>query len=490
MAEKTINEKRYVGVRENLAYGFANAGQCFGYNLFAGGYLSLFFVKVFGIPEQAVATMILILGIWDTINDPLMGSIVDKTRSRFGKLRPYLLIVPIPLSITTILVFAGPEILSDVKSTTIKIVYMYISYFMWEFFYTLGDIPFWGMSTAISPSPLDRTRAISTARLISSVLGNLSTTLLVIMMDFTNQGVWGITLSQDFLILALIAGTIGTGLFSLAGLKTKERVVQTIKEPSIIEGFKVMFRNKPLMLIIAGNVIGTLSGLASVFQTYYYSEVLDLNSAVLWINLPGSIFGFLTYLLIPKIKTKLDNKQIVMLNVISRFVVGTLVFVLGLKFYSSNIVVISILLMIQNFVFNFFNTINMVIPTEMIGDTIDYMEWKTGERNEGVSFSVLTFVNKLTGSVSTSIGTALLPVIGLSFVSQPDGTQLTVKGDNTDFYIWALFTAVPYVLGLLTLIPYIFYDLTGNKLKTIRDEIAVRREEIAREVSSGGVVNE
>ena len=490
MAEKTINEKRYVGVRENLAYGFANAGQCFGYNLFAGGYLSLFFVKVFGIPEQAVATMILILGIWDTINDPLMGAIVDKTRSRFGKLRPYLLIVPIPLSITTILVFAGPEILSDVKSTTIKIVYMYISYFMWEFFYTLGDIPFWGMSTAISPSPLDRTRAISTARLISSVLGNLSTTLLVIMMDFTNQGVWGISLSQDFLILALIAGTIGTGLFSLAGLKTKERVVQTIKEPSIIEGFKVMFRNKPLMLIIAGNVIGTLSGLASVFQTYYYSEVLDLNSAVLWINLPGSIFGFLTYLLIPKLKKKFDNKQIVMLNVISRFVVGTLVFVLGLKFYSSNIVVISILLMIQNFVFSFFNTINMVIPTEMIGDTIDYMEWKTGERNEGVSFSVLTFVDKLTGSVSTSLGTALLPVIGLSFVSQPDGTQLTVKGDNTDFYIWALFTAVPYVLGLLTLVPYAFYDLTGNKLKTIRDEIAVRREEIALEVSSGGVENE
>ena len=132
----------------------------------------------------------------------------------------------------------------------------------------------------------------------------------------------------------------------------------------------------------------------------------------------------------------------------------------------------------------------MVIPTEMIGDTIDYMEWKTGERNEGVSFSVLTFVNKLTGSVSTSLGTALLPVIGLSFVSQPDGTQLTVKGDNTDFYIWALFTAVPYVLGLLTLVPYAFYDLTGNKLKTIRDEIAVRREEIALEVSSGGIENE
>ena len=276
---KTKTDIRYVGVKENLAYGFANAGQVFGYNLVAGGYLSLFFTKVFGIPEEAVATMILLLGIWDTINDPLMGSIIDKTRTRYGKLRPYLMLVPIPLSIATIMLFAGPEILADAKTTTVKIVYMYISYFIWEFFYTIGDVPFWGMSTAISPSPSDRTRAISSARLISGVLGGLSTTVLVVMMDFSNKGVWSLRLSQDFLILAIIAGTAGMALFSLAGYKTKERVVQSVKEPSVLEGFKVMFKNKPLMLIIAGNVLGTLAGLAGVFQTYYYSEVLDLNSA-------------------------------------------------------------------------------------------------------------------------------------------------------------------------------------------------------------------
>ena len=485
--ENTVKEIRYVGVKENLAYGFANAGQVFGYNLVAGGYLSLFFTKVFGIPEEAVALMILILGIWDTVNDPLMGSIIDKTRTRFGKLRPYLMIVPIPLSIATIMLFAGPEILADAKSTTVKIVYMYISYFIWEFFYTIGDVPFWGLSTAISPSTSDRTRAISSARFISGILGGLSTTLLPVMMDFTNNGVWKLTLSHDFLILALIAGTVGMALFSLAGYKTKERVVQTIKEPSVIDGFKVMFKNKPLMLIILGNVLGTLTGLAGVFQTYYYSEVLNLSSAVLWINLPGTIFGFLTYLLIPKLKEKLDNRQIVMLNVICRFVVSTLVFFAGLGFYKTNIVVISILLMIQNFIFSFFNTINSVIPTEMIGDTVDYMEWKTGERNEGVSFSVLTFVGKLTGSVSTSLGTALLPVIGLSFTTNEQGMQTAIKGDNTDLYIWALFTIVPYVLGLLTLIPYAFYNLTGKRLAVIRAEMAERRSKLAEEISSGGV---
>ncbi len=445
MANSETKEIRYVGVKENLAYGFANAGQVFGYNLVAGGYLSLFFTKVFGIPAAAVSTMILFLGIWDAVNDPLMGSIIDKTRTRYGKLRPYLILVPLPLAITTIMLFAGPEILADAKSTTVKIVYMYISY--------------------------------------SSIVGGLSPTFLVVMMDLSNNGKWKLTLSQDFLILAIIAGTLGMGLFSLAGWKTKERVVQTVKEPSVIDGFKVLFKNKPLLLIICSNLIGTLGGLASVFQTYYYSEVLNLNSAVLWINLPGTIFGFLTYLLIPKLKKKFDNRQIVILNLSCRLITGVLVFVLGLKFFNSNVLVVSILLMIQNFIFSFFNTINMVIPTEMIGDTVDYMEWKTGERNEGVSFSVLTFLGKLTGSVSTSIGTALLPLIGLSFVQISSTETKTIKGDNTDLWIWALYILVPHILGLISVIPYLFYDLRGEKLAQIRADLKERRENLSKEVS-------
>lgn len=103
--EKSTLQKpvRYVGIKENLIFGIANAGQVFSNNMFAGTFLSIFFVKVFGIPSEAVATMVLILGIWDTVNDPLMGAMVDKTRTRYGKLRPYLLLVPLPLSVATIL---------------------------------------------------------------------------------------------------------------------------------------------------------------------------------------------------------------------------------------------------------------------------------------------------------------------------------------------------------------------------------------------------
>ena len=146
--------------------------------------------------------------------------------------------------------------------------------------------------------------------------------------------------------------------------------------------------------------------------------------------------------------------------------------------------------MIQNFFTAFFQTLNNVIPTEMIGDTVDYMEWKTGKRNEGISFSVLTFVSKLTGSLSTSVGTALLPVIGLTFTRNALGESVAVKGEHTDLWIWALFTLIPKLLGLMTLIPYLFYDLRGDKLEQIRRELKIRRESCDKLPADGGNENE
>ena len=479
---------RYVGVKETAIYGIANAGQCFGYNIIAGSYLSLFFVKVFGVPAEIVGTMMLILGLWDTFNDPLMGSLIDKTRTRYGKLRPYLLIVPIPLGLATIMLFAGPQILGNHAELVAKVIYMFVTYFIWELFYTLGDVPFWGMSAAISPSPSDRTRVISSARFVSGLIGGLSTTILTVLMDLSNNGAIPLSLSEVFLLMAIISGTFGMALFSLSGICTKERVVQTVKEPSVLDGFKALIRNKPLLLIVIGNVLVAVSGIGNFFQTYYYSEVVQMNSLTIIITLPGTILGFITYLLIPKIKQRFDNRQIIFLNGFVRLIMGTIVFFVGVTCFT-NLWVVVPLLMIQNLLFSMFNTINMVIPTEMIGDTIDYMEWKTGERNEGVSFSVLTFVGKLTGSISGTIGNWLLPVIGLTFVTV--GTEtVTVKAyDYTDTLIWGMFTLAPAILGLLPLIPYIWYDLTGDKLKRVREEMAERRMAISKDVS-GGAENE
>jgi GPH family glycoside/pentoside/hexuronide:cation symporter/probable glucitol transport protein GutA len=201
------------------------------------------------------------------------------------------------------------------------------------------------------------------------------------------------------------------------------------------------------------------------------------------VSLPGTLIGWATYLVIPKLKKRFDNRQIVFLNGITRIAVASVVFIIGFRHYNQ-VGVILPLLMIRNVIFSFFDTINSVIPTEMIGDTVDYMEWKTGERNEGVSFSVLTFVGKLTGSLSMSVATAVLPFIGLAY-HQVDGRNVAVKGDRTDLWIWAFYSIIPYVIGALGLIPYLWYDLTGEKLKTIRSDLKERHEEMSQKVSGG-----
>jgi Na+/melibiose symporter-like transporter len=193
----------------------------------------------------------------------------------------------------------------------------------------------------------------------------------------------------------------------------------------------------------------------------------------------------------------MDNRQIVFFTAIAKAVIGTVCFLAGVNNYDKWYVAVPVLA-VQNIVLMFVGTINQIVPTEMIGDTVDYMEWKTGVRNEGISFSVLTFVNKLTSSVSTAIATALLPAIGyiVTTTQLADGTTQTISqctsaaGKPTQFWLWTFFTIIPNVASLISVIPYFFYDLRGDKLKQIRTEMKVRRAELSNQVSNGGADDE
>lgn len=468
----TMRERRYVSVRETVLYGVANGGQCIGYNM-VRSQLTFFLVTVFGVPAPAVATMIFVMGLWDAFNDPLMGTIVDRTRTRYGKLRPYLLFVPIPLGIATIVFFGGAEFLKGIESDTVKIIYMCITYFIWEFFYTIGDIPFWGLSAAISPNPEDRSRVITSARFISSIIGGIPGILISLSIDLCTRNIIPFTLSQVFLLLGVIAGVVGMGLFSLSGIFSRERVVQSNDEPKLADCFRYLFKNKPLLLLVLASVIGTVGGIADTFTQYFYALSLGVASLSLVAGIPGTIVGFFTYALLPKLEKRWSSKQIVIRTTILKAVVTTCIFLLGLRHYTQPIIIVPLLALQGVFTSAIFS-ISMVVPTKMVGDTVDYMEWKTGERGEGMSFSLLTFISKLTGSLSTAIATAIIPIIGLQQV----GAEMTLAEGgavNTRFWLWGLVTMIPAVLNLFSLIPYIFYDLEGDKLNTIHEEMHARR---------------
>ena len=354
---------------------------------------------------------------------------------------------------------------------------MCITYFIWEFFYTIGDIPFWGLSSAISPNPEDRSRVIKSARLISGIIGGIPGIIITVCLDLSRNGTIPLSLSQMFFVLSIVAGTFGMWLFSLAGTKTKERVVYVNDEPKLSECFAFMFKNKPLMLIMASNLISVLGGIGGTFSVYYYYNVLGVNSLSLIAGLPGTLTGWITYPLMSKLEKRWTSRQIVVRMALMNAAVTAIVFLLGCRHYDKMGVVVP-LFMIQG-VFGAINgSICAVIPTKMISETVDYMEYKTGKRNEGMAFSVLTFMGKLTGTLATALGTALIPVVGLVRDSASEMMVISESSPiNTKFWLWALVTIIPAVLGLLNLIPYKFYDLEGEKLAMIQSEVQRRREE-------------
>jgi len=477
------SSRRYIGTKESVLYGIANGGQCLGYS-FLTSYITYFFVNVFHVNPRYVALMLGLEGIWDTINDPLMGAVVDKTRTRYGKLRPYLLGVPIPLGITTILLFAGPLIVTNPSpNAASKVIYMTATYLIWEFFYTIGDVPFWGLSTAVSPNPDDRTRAITSARFISGIIGGLPGIAMPILIDMSNSAS-GFNLKNVFGGMGLLAGTIGMGLFALSGIFVKERVVHSEEEPSLRDCVNQIVKNPPLRLIILKEFLMAFSGIGGIYSNYYFIDVLGSASSVILTGILSTVVGFAAFMVVPLFKQRFNNRQLVILSPVFQSVVNGFTYLAGMRNYSNMKVMIP-LLMLNNALPAIFNGVNGVVPTEMIGETVDYMEWTTGQRNEGVSFSVLTFVGKLSGAISRSVASYTLSLPWLGYKTSPDNA-IVPQTATTKSRIWFMYMASPVLLRFIGVIPMFFYDLVGDKRQRMLDELAVRRADLMHEVSTGG----
>ena len=211
---------KYLTTKERISFTVAAFGRSGIYTLMSM-FVLRFFTDAVGISSIAAGYIILAGRVFDAANDPLMGFIVDRTRSNWGKMRPYLLYSPIPIAITTILLFTAP----DFQSMTAKVAYAAVTYILWGIAFTIQDVPFWGLSAVITPDENERTSFISTARLGSTAGGILPTLILPI---FIADNAFGLT--KGFFIGAVIFAVLGAALSSLAFFNTTERVEPVQKE--------------------------------------------------------------------------------------------------------------------------------------------------------------------------------------------------------------------------------------------------------------------
>jgi glycoside/pentoside/hexuronide:cation symporter, GPH family len=463
-SQKGISMPR-LSLKEKIGYSFGDTASNLYFHTFIL-FLPIFYTDVFGLPAAAMGTMFLVTRIWDAVNDPIMGMIADRTESRWGKFRPYIISLALPLAVGGVLTFTTPGF-----DVTGKLIYAYITYTLLMMLYTAVNVPYSALMGVITPNSLERTE-VSTFRFVAAFAGQfiVGATALSLVRYFggeNEQAGWQMTIAC-FGILAVL-------LLSVTFFTTKERVHPPVGQRSKVkEDLKDLFKNKPWLLIAAATVFQltyiVMRGSSTAYYFRYY--VLDQQLVLFGntINLTYAVFtsSFVTLAtvstLIGAILTKWFAKRLDKKNTYSSFLISSAVFS-GLFFFLQphNVILIYLLNVLVSFFFGSVSVLQWAIYT----DTADYGEWKNGRRATGLVMAASLFALKLGLTLGGAFVGWILGAYG--FVPHVAQTEETITG------IRLLMSFYPAVFGIAGGVIMLFYPLTNKVMVTIEEELTTRR---------------
>ncbi|MCH5198574.1 MAG: MFS transporter [Oscillospiraceae bacterium] len=494
-----MQNKKYLTVKERIAFTVGAFGRSGIYTIMSMFSL-VFFQNGAGLTLEQGTTIILCGRIFDAINDPVMGMLVDKTKSKWGKMRPYLLFAPVPIAICTILLFTAPF----ENGSSAAFAWAMFTYILWGVAFTIQDVPFWGLSSVITPLESERTSFISTARL-GSTFGGILPALLVPILYQSNLGY-----TKGFFVAGVIFAVIGSGLSILIFFVSKERVPKADKAPTFKETLTVLKKDKVLIIVILAALLGSTMVMANqcadyignylIIQNYTdfakifsdaagTSVIANVDAAAaydFWIP-RGTIVTTLTVAIgvgmvpamtiFPLLRKKFSLKQIYIGSALFGLVVHALCYIVfSGNITNINIYVLWIFLFLMGLPLGIYN----VITYTLIADAVDYMEWKTGERHEGVCFSFQTFLSKVNAGIATAVfgqilGKTDFRAVDKALVDNMGRQIFFQQSEPTQKILLALVTLVPAVGFLLTVVPMLFNDYTGKKKEQAIAEITAKR---------------
>lgn len=594
--------------KEGIAYSLCGFGQ----NLICtiiGSYLTVFMTDAIGYGALAVALLMLFARIYDALNDPIMGSIVDRTRTPWGKCRPYLKWMAIPVSVVTILCF-----LPWYPSNPGGFAAMSIMYIIWGMVYTVCDVPYWGLNSRMSNDTFRRGNLLTIARLLctagagivtivvpqvtSAMTGDLQTEInayqsIVSQIQFAVDSEGGAIIVPDladvdgdenttedfylnfdadrtgtfknitanygtlenfiltefgensavysawlaagetyaeydsellggkaytewtgndlqtildgtlenkqtdlgyiYFIAAIICVAVGAPLFFVGFKGTKERASELDNEnvPSLKHNLQLLFKNKPLMLIVISGILGAARMVFTYTGGLYFCKyVLDsvnfigmhgegLYTLVTIAIVPG---GLIASLLVPYLTKKIGKKQSYIWTNIAGGLALLVAFIVGISIdrgdYTSTATLVIALLAIV--ISGIPSGLTNIVSYAMIGDTIEYLELKTGERAEGICFAMQTFINKIGMAVGAFIG-----VMGyyLAGVTANNPGALDASGKDV---MWIMLMLVAALSFILSAIPIFFYKFNEKEQQEAVAEIKRRKEAQEAELAAAG----
>lgn len=439
--------------REIAGHAIAGIGQNLIFGLWSN-YMLVFFTDVFGIAGGIAGLIMMFTRVWDAINDPMMGVIADRTRTRWGRYRPWLLFMALPIVFFLALNFSTPNF-----SGTGKVVFAAVSYVLMSMAFTAVDVPYWTLPAAMTNSVGKRTTIYSVSRTVTTLASVAVGVLVIPLVKLLGMG----DMAQGYFRTALSIGIVGALLYIIGFAFVREHIAPPPSEKfSFKKAVLVIAGNKPLLMAILAMVISFSTSFLRMSMTIYFVQynlgTIDLVPIFSLLSLPGMLIGMVVA---PFFVKRLGGKNLFIISCILGGVLNLIFFFMGY----SNLTLVMVMFVITSIP----SGLVMVLVSSLIANTIEYSEWKTGTRNEGLISSTQTFSSKIIIAISGGLSGLILALTRYApGPAQPTGTLSVFHMCIT------LFPAICMFLGI---IPMFFYDLSDERHAQIVAELEARKQQ-------------
>ena len=462
-----------ITLKDKVGYGFGDMASSMFWKIF-GMYLAFFYTEVFGISAVAAGTMFLITRLWDSFYDILVGIAADRTKTRWGRYRPYLLWFAIPFAVMGVFTFYVPNFGSGGK-----LVYAYVTYSLMMIVYSTVNVPYASLLGVMSSEPKER-NVLSSYRMSFAFIGSFITFMLLQpLVDYFGRGGARSTIENistepmAWTKAVAVISSICVVLFFLCFWNTKERVVE-IKQPentSIREDLKLLMRNKPWWILLATGLAALMfNALRDTVAVFYFKyHIIDnyrmpatgwtLTTIYFLVAQAANIVGVV---IAPSVSNKFGKKNTYIIAIaIAGFLSCGFFFVENITGLMALQIAVSV-------------CAGYVLPLlwSMFSDICDHQELTTGRRTSGLIFS--------SSSMSQKIGWAIGPAMVLWIMAAygyiaPHGTETIVQSDSAIFGMKLLISFLPAVACLLAVVGMVFYPLSDEKVKKNAIELDKKR---------------
>ena len=440
---------------ERMSYYSYFAGQNMIYTLF--NVCLTTYLLFLGIDPIKSATVMLVVKVWDAVNDTLFGVIFDSIKFKSGKkYLPWIRVSTVLIPLATILTFIIPSN----SSQAVKLAWFAVAYILWDTAYTLCDVPIFGILTSMSQS-IDERNSIQSYKSIYTYIGvGITSTLSTVLVSEK--------VGMNYGMISIIICVIAFGLMSPASFKLKERFHAESEETfTIRKMFSYLIKNKYLFIYYLGIFFYSALSIGNAFTRYvsYYLFHSALFSII--VGAVGTIPQLIISLLLPKIIRKYDKMKVNRVCLLLYVILSFIMWAIGYD----NAVVYIILFTIRSVPL-------AVVSLEMFmftPDCAEYGRFKSGTDAKGITFAVQTFMAKLTGSISSALGLFILglPSVGWKVIEVGSFQELQQSGVTQTQHaldmLWLIFMLIPAIGGLLSYIVWLFYDLKDKDVQIMID---------------------